>query len=141
MLRATCCHVGSSKLGLERLGGRKALATRNRFQPSRSSGRGLSNLLSLLGAFLLMAAASARTKNDSNTCTCPACPPRKRFAGHSQPCSRLRRRHIRFGTYCQGCAMHYMCRRCNYNAVPGNIPDQICEDCKRKRCHCPIYLC
>ena len=44
LLRATYRHVGSSKLELERLGGRKALATRNRFQPSRSSGRGLSNL-------------------------------------------------------------------------------------------------
>ena len=33
--------------------------------------------------------------------------------------------------------MHYLCRRCNHNAVPGNIPDQICEDCEHKRCHCP----
>ena len=47
LLRAICRHVGSSKLGLERLGGRKALATRNRFQPSRSSGRGLLAMTSL----------------------------------------------------------------------------------------------
>ena len=84
-----------------------------------------------------MAAASATSKSDSKICTCPACPPRKRFLGHKQPCSRARQSGVRFGTYCKGCAMHYLCRRCNHNAVPGNIPNQICEDCELKRCRCP----